>query len=81
MNIGVSFTEGGMEMSVGTIRKPPIGVITRELWLEERLKELKRCITEYIDGNFRINTEWIVEYNKLIKELDDYDNGERKENT
>ena len=58
-----------------TYEKPPIGVIPREIWVEkileahkeERLNDLKRAITEYVNAGLLIPKEWTREYDHLVR--------------
>jgi hypothetical protein len=56
-------------------RKPPLGVIPKHLWKEQRAKDLSRAINQYIDGGFigdgfyQQVSEWIVELSDLWQGL------------
>jgi len=49
-----------------TIPKPPIGIIPKFIWIEQRIDELKQAIVRYLDAD-RLDPveEWLTE----IKEL------------
>lgn len=47
------------------VEKPPLGVMPKRHWLNNRLLELHRAINERINANMTINPEWIEEYNEL----------------
>lgn len=53
------------------VKKPPLGLASRKIWLEEvnkvRLEEIKKAIKRYLESDMEIPTEWIKELNKLIK--------------
>ena len=68
-------------MASGIIRKPPLGIMPYQIWLEQRLEDLKRCILGHMQDDFPVEKYWVDEYNKLIKELDGYDNRECKKDT
>ena len=44
-----------------------IEFIPREKWLDNRLSEVKRAITMACQENFSIPTEWLDEYNELVR--------------
>lgn len=48
-------------------KKPPIGIMSKKLWQEKRIEELKEAILRYIDSNTKVPIEWIEEYNDSIK--------------
>ncbi|MCY8916272.1 hypothetical protein [Bacillus atrophaeus] len=47
--------------------KPPIGVIPKQLHDLYRVTELKNAIKRYIDAGCGIPTEWVEEYNLLLR--------------
>lgn len=51
------------------LEKPPIGIIPKKIWIEQRINEIRRAVNEYINAGMRVNVEWIEEYNQLLKEL------------
>lgn len=57
-------------MGKDKIHKPPIGIMPRKLWLEQRLDDMESAIIRYIDHGMIINPKWIFEYNQLINEIE-----------
>jgi hypothetical protein len=53
----------------GSVEKPPLGVVPRKLWLEGRLKELKRTILSYTHSGYSVKIEWVEERNEILAEL------------
>lgn len=49
-------------------KKPPIGVMPRFIWEENRLIALKGAIDRFTEVNQPIPIEWIEEYNELVGE-------------
>ena len=49
------------------IKKPPLGLIPKWAWDEERLREICKAISRYYNNERVIPIEWIEEYNKLIE--------------
>lgn len=45
--------------------KPPLGIMPKYLWEEERFEELKRCIQSHIDKNLKVDKEWLEEFLEL----------------
>lgn len=48
--------------------KPPLGLVPYNICVAERINEIKLAIDRYKDENLQIPTEWLEEYNKLVKE-------------
>ena len=46
---------------------PPLGPKPRWVIEEERIKELKQVITNYMHANYPLPVDWITEYNELIQ--------------
>ena len=46
--------------------KPPLGVTPENIWIEQRISELSRAVTEYMATGMSVNPDWITEYNGLI---------------
>ena len=59
--------------------KPPIGVIPRNLWNEQRLNDLVTATEAYREGNFDVPQEWIEEIYDLSKETFDEDEADKYE--
>lgn len=49
--------------------KPPIGIMPKWLWEEQRLHDLHSAIQRYLDVGMTVNPEWIEEYNELSKRI------------
>lgn len=47
-------------------KKPPLGVTPKYIWDSQRLNEIKRAMTDYIQADFKIPVEWVEEYNELL---------------
>jgi hypothetical protein len=48
-------------------KKPPLGIIPKDIWEMQRLKELMEAISRYYNDYREIPIKWIEEYNELIK--------------
>ena len=48
--------------------KPPLGLTPHNVWVTERINEIKLAIDRYKNENLQIPVEWFEEYNKLVKE-------------
>lgn len=51
------------------IKQPPIGLIPRWAWLEQRLDSINSACNRYKESNYAINPEWILEKGKIESEL------------
>ena len=49
--------------------KLPLGVIPKNMWKKQRLKELRDVIDMYLEANQRVPIEWIEEYNELLEDI------------
>lgn len=47
--------------------KPPIGLPPKRIWQLQRLQGLKEAIVRYSTNGMEIPSEWIIEYNELLK--------------
>ena len=52
-----------------TIEKPPIGLMPRKVWLEQRMNEIGEAVQRYEDANKDAPQEWIREWNLIRREL------------
>jgi hypothetical protein len=52
-----------------TAQKPKPGIMPEKIWKEKRFDELKECIKRKLDANENILPDWIVEFDKLLREL------------
>jgi len=59
---------GGYSMEAPS-KKNPLGVKPRFIHDEQRAEELSGAIMRYIQANRRIPTEWLEEYNELLKKI------------
>ena len=59
-----------IQVSIG-IKKPPIGVMPKRLWVESRKEELKGAINRYLEAGFEIPKEWVDEFNGYCKSYED----------
>lgn len=48
---------------------PPLGIIPKSIWKEQRLRELRDVIDRYLEANQRVPIEWIEEYNELLEDI------------
>ena len=48
-------------------RKPPLGIIPKHLWIEQRKSELKAAIKRYFEADYPVPLEWIEELNSYQK--------------
>lgn len=55
-------------MNVST-KKPPLGIMPRDIFERKRYNELRECILRYIGAEQPILPEWVEEYNELIKRV------------
>ncbi len=51
-------------------KKPPLGVKPRWLHDEQRLQDLGGAIYRYLSDKMPIQTEWIEEYNEILKRME-----------
>ena len=51
------------------IFKIPLGIEPRFILRDKRIREIRWAITRYMESKQSIPTEWIEEYNQLVKEL------------
>jgi hypothetical protein len=49
-------------------KKPPIGLMPRSIWIAGRINDILCAVNRRIESDMPIPTEWIEEYNLLIKE-------------
>ncbi|MFW5438109.1 hypothetical protein [Paenibacillus apiarius] len=46
--------------------KPPLGIMPKRIWIEQRCKEITDAIQRYIEAGHTIPIEWVMEYNELL---------------
>lgn len=61
-------------------KKPPLGIIPKDIWEMQRLKELMEAISRYYNDIRVIPIKWIEEYNELIIKHGDKIRGDDKMN-
>lgn len=49
--------------------KPPIGIMPKEIWEENRLEALKEAMERRKQVNLPIPLIWVEEYNELLKKV------------
>jgi len=49
--------------------KPPLGIIPKKIWKEQRLGDLRDAVERYLEANQRVPIEWIKEYNELLEDI------------
>jgi len=49
--------------------KPPIGLVTHDVWIAQRIEDIISAMNRYIQDNREVPIEWLNEYNKLIVEI------------
>lgn len=54
-------------------KKPPIGLIPKDIWIESRKQDITSAIIRYVQNDFIVPIEWIEEYNELISKGDKVD--------
>ena len=47
--------------------KPPLGLTPRFIWIEQRKQDIIDAVRRYTEANKEIPTEWINEYNEILK--------------
>lgn len=47
--------------------KPPLGLTPREIWVAQRVQDIREAIQRYTEANMPIPQDWIEEYNDLVK--------------
>ncbi len=53
--------------------KPPIGLMPRKLWLEQRFDNVRAAIDRYIIAGQRVPPEWWEERDILALEIAEYE--------
>lgn len=48
-----------------SIPKPPLGVVSRDIWDRKRQEELAEAMKRYLEAGEKIPSEWISEYNEI----------------
>lgn len=65
------FNKAKAELRAGIVNKikPPLGLIPRKFWIEERIANISNAINRYLIANKPIPPEWIYEYNGLLNDI------------
>ena len=50
-----------------SIKKPPLGVMPKDVWDRKRIQNLSSAINRYLFNRKEIPIEWVKERNKLIE--------------
>lgn len=48
-------------------KKPPLGIMPKDLWIEQRKENIQYAVLERIKKGFKIPLEWIAEWNSYQK--------------
>lgn len=54
-----------MKDLIGAKPKPPLGVVSREIWDRKRQEELAEAMGNYLKAGKKIPKEWLDEYNEI----------------
>ena len=49
--------------------KPPLGIIPKNIWKQQRMEDIREAVDRYLDANLRVPIEWIEEYNELLEDV------------
>lgn len=49
-----------------SIEKAPIGIEPKNIWISQRVKDLREAIIRYLDEYNQVPTEWLNEYNEHL---------------
>ena len=49
------------------IKRPPIGILPKHMWIYNRLRDLEDAIRRYEDANFKVPEQWILERDEKLK--------------
>ena len=52
-----------------TVEKPPLGLKPTRIVQKHRLQEIDDAIIRFVEANYPIPTEWLIERNELIEAL------------
>lgn len=56
------------------MNKPPLGLMPKNIWMLQRLKDINSAITRYIESDMDIPVLWIRERSELISSIAKDDN-------
>jgi len=61
------------EYHFGSVKKPPLGVMPRDIYERNckvtRLNAIAAAISRYLQREMKVPVEWIQEYNELAEEI------------
>jgi hypothetical protein len=57
-------------MTETKIKKPPIGIVPKNIWKSIRFNNLKEAMIRYLDAGLELPNEWTEEYNQFIKKIE-----------
>lgn len=57
------------ESEVEQVKRPPLGLMPRKIWLQLRVRELLSAMDRYSEEMYRIPVEWIEELSQLSHEM------------
>ena len=57
------------EARVAYVNNSPIGIIPKNIWLEDRFNALEEAIKRRLGTLYPIPPEWLEERNELLKEI------------
>ena len=46
--------------------EPPLGLMPRDIWELQRLRDVKKAIQRYLEDGRKIPMEWVKEFNELL---------------
>lgn len=59
--------EKELKMIKGEFEMPPLGIMPKSIWQEQRRSELAEAIQRRLEAGFEIKKEWIDEWNESAK--------------
>lgn len=59
------------------LKRPPLGIMPRFIWLEHRLQDLHEAMKRYVEADKRIPSEWMAEVRFINEELRDRKPGDK----
>ncbi|MDQ6481606.1 hypothetical protein [Dyadobacter sp. LHD-138] len=68
--LAVSFRKikaiSGSNKSSGSSERPPLGIMPRKIWEEQRISVLMETISQYLKSGKLVKEEWVYELNELL---------------
>lgn len=59
-----------LEMMTNMGKRPPLGLMPKDIWIEQRLEDVMAAIDRRLEIKSPIPSEWIEEYNWLLTETE-----------